>query len=228
MKRLTLIFLWVFLGISFGLRAQMPDSLQVKEEFLDKVLMDTTIVDKGTISKKGRKPREDHFLYKMFKKDFPNPKKAMLLSFALPGTGQIYNRRWWKPPLVYGGMGWSIYNIVKNTNQYKIYRDAYINFQAGKPTGFEGQRFNNASDLKGRRDVLDKNRQLSFVAAILVYGVQGAEAFVDAHLRTFDVSDDLSLRMKLKPSLEMDELYGTAMGVGLSFRLEQRVDVPKF
>ena len=148
----------------------------------------------------------------------------MMLSFALPGTGQIYNRRWWKPPLVYGGMGLSIYNIVRNTNKYRRFRDAYIQKLAGEPTEFQGQRFDNANDLKTLRDGYDKNRQLSFVAAILVYGIQGAEAFVDAHLRTFDVSDDLSLRLRLKPSVESDRLTGTYVGIGLSFQLDKRAD----
>jgi hypothetical protein len=102
MKRLTTFFLWVFFLISFGLHAQSPDSIVVKKKSFKKVVMDSSLVENLTdtsivsinkkLSKKGRKPEEDRFFYKVFKKDYPNPKTAMLLSFALPGTGQIYNR----------------------------------------------------------------------------------------------------------------------------------------
>lgn len=237
MKRLTIIFFWVFLTASFKLQAQVPDSVQTISNDSPSILLDssfvlnsldTTITNQEKLSSKGRKPKNERFLYKVFNKDYPNPKTAMLLSFALPGTGQIYNKRWWKPPLVYGGMGLSIYNIVKNTNNYKRFRDAYIQFLAGETTEFEGQRFNNAADLKNARDTFDKNRQLSFVAALVVYGIQGAEAFVDAHLRTFDVSDDLSLRIKLKPAIETNQLYGTAMGIGLSVQFERPTPTPNF
>ena len=240
MKRLTAFFLYLFLGTSPALHAQAPDSIAFKKEPFKKVLLDSSFVenlsdttmmamenDSTKSSKKGRKPKEDRFLHKIFTKGYPNPKTAMLLSFALPGTGQIYNRRWWKPPLVYAGMGWSIYSIVQNTNQYKRYRDAYILKLAGEPHEFSGTRFDNVTDLKRVRNGFDKNRQLSFVAAILVYGIQGAEAFVDAHLRTFDVSDDLSLRMRINPALDMDYLYGTSVGIGLTFQLDKRVEVPK-
>lgn len=233
MKRLTIFFLWVFILTSFKLRAQVPDSISIKSAPFKKVILDSSFVenlaDTTIISKKnkGRKPQEDRFFYKVFKKDYPNPKTAMLLSFALPGTGQIYNRRWWKPPLVWAGMGWSIYSIVRNTNQYKIYRDAYINSLAGEPTGFEGQRVNTPTNLKQFRDGFDKNRQLSFVAAILVYGIQGAEAFVDAHLRTFDVSDDLSLNMRIIPTLETGYSNDMMVGIGVNFYFEKRIEQPK-
>lgn len=233
MKRPTIFFLWIFLMTSFGMRAQVVDSIPEQSKLFKKVVLDSNFVenlpDTSIINskKKGRKPQEDRFLYKVFKKDYPNPKTAMLLSFAIPGMGQIYNRRWWKPPVVWGGMGWSIYNIVKNTNQYKIYRDAYIQSLAGETTVFEGQRFNNPNDLKQIRDGYDKNRQLSFVAAILVYGIQGAEAFVDAHLRTFDVSDDLSLNMRVKPAFENNFTGEMTMGIELSFHFEKRVEQPK-
>lgn len=237
MKRLSIFHILLFLLASLNLQAQAPDSVAIqkkqykkvkKKTVLDENVVDSTIVaiqnDSAKISKKGRKPQEDRFFYKVFKKDYPNPKTAMLLSFALPGTGQIYNRSWWKPPIVYAGMGWSIYSIVQNTKKYKRFRDAYILALAGEPqdTGFD-----NLNDLKQIRDGFDKNRQLSFVAAILVYGVQGAEAFVNAHLKTFDVSDDLSLQMKVKPAFETGYLNETTMGVGLNFQFQKRVEQPK-
>jgi len=233
MKRPAIFFLWVFLMTSFAMRAQVSDSISVRKNPFKKIMLDSNFVENLpdttniTDKKKGRKPQEDRFLYKVFKKDYPNPKTAMLLSFALPGMGQVYNRRWWKPPLVWAGMGWSIYKIVENTNNYKIYRDAYINSLAGETTGFEGQRVNTPANLKQFRDGFDKNRQLSFVAAILVYGIQGAEAFVDAHLRTFDVSDDLSLKMRVKPAFDSNFNGEITMGIGLSFYFEKRVEQSK-
>jgi len=226
MKRFIFFFSLIFGTIV--IQAQVPDSLSMIEKTTD--VQDVSIVEKAPILQDStkKKARKDRFLYRVFNKDYPNPKTAMLLSFALPGTGQIYNKRWWKVPLVYGGMGWSIFSIVRNTNQFFRFRDIYIQALAGEPHEFSGTRLDNVSGLERIRDGFDRNRQLSFVAAILVYGIQGAEAFVDAHLKTFDVSDDLSLRVKLKPSMETDYINGTVTGIGLSFRLEQKKQTPTF
>lgn len=161
--------------------------------------------------------RKQGYLYRLFKTDYPNPKKALLLSAAFPGGGQIYNKGWWKLPFVWGGYALLIYSVDFNTRNYKLLRDAYIAELEGREHPFSGTRLQ-ANDLKRLRDQYDKNKQLSYIGIVALHLVQSAEAFVDAHLKTFDVSDDLSL--KVKPAIQ--EIPGDAPAAGVGFVLMWR------
>jgi hypothetical protein len=127
--------------------------------------------------------------------DYPNPRKAIILSLAFPGGGQLYNKRWWKVPFVWGGFVALAYAADYNTRNYRLLRDAYIAELAGEEHPFSGSRLQ-ANDLRRLRDQFDKNKQLSYIGMVGLHLVQAAEAFVDSHLKTFDVSDDLSLGMR--------------------------------
>ncbi len=136
--------------------------------------------------------------HRTFKENWPDPKKAATLSLVLPGAGQLYNKRWWKVPLVYGAMGAMVYSIDYNTRNYRRFRDAYILALQGKPHEFSA--FNLETDaIRRYRDQYDKRRQLSWIGLVAVHLLQAAEAFVDANLMQFDVSDDLSLRWRIGP-----------------------------
>ncbi len=126
---------------------------------------------------------------------YPDPRKAIYLSLAFPGGGQLYNKRWWKVPIVWGGFVALAYAADYNTRNYRLLRDAYIAELAGEEHPFSGTRLQ-ANDLRRLRDQFDKNKQLSYIGMVGLHLVQAAEAFVDSHLKTFDVSDDLSLRMQ--------------------------------
>lgn len=142
----------------------------------------------------------------------PTPRKALLLSLVLPGAGQIYNRRWWKVPLVFGAMGGIIYTIDLNQTNYRQFKQALEDVSAGRADSFQG-RFS-ANTLRTLRDIYDRRTQLSYIGSVAVYGLIAIEAFVDAHLQDFDVDENLSLR--LKPSFPVDPLRGTpGVGVGL-------------
>ena len=171
----------------------------------------TTIADGDTV-----KAKKKRFLYSLLKEDYPNPNKALYFSLALPGAGQIYNRRWWKAPLVWGADGWLIYVSQYNARNYKRFRDAYVKELNKMEHEFTGTGLK-ADDLKRLRDQFDKRKQLSYIGIFAVHLVQAAEAFVDCHLKTFDVSDDLSLQWQ--PSIEATPFAGPAIGVGLSLRL---------
>ena len=133
-----------------------------------------------------------------FSENYPNPKKALLLS-VFPGGGQAYNKKWWKIPLVYGAMGGMIYLIDRNTNDYLYFKRAYRRKVRGLPHDLTGQGgLDSPTYLKTYRDQADKNMQLSYIGLVAVFGLSGVEAFVDAHLSSFDVSDDLSLDLKPK------------------------------
>ncbi len=151
-----------------------------------------------------------------FSRDYPNPKKAALLSLALPGAGQVYNKGIWyvKVPIIYGALGGMVYAIHFNQSNYRDFRDAYRLKLQDKPHQYSGTQFDNERVLRILRDSYDKNTQLSYIGFVAVYALQSVEAFVHAHLKTFDVNDDLTLRVK--PQLNTDLLTGAPTpGVGI-------------
>lgn len=126
----------------------------------------------------------------------PNPKKAAFLSLILPGAGQIYNGRWWKTPFVYAAIGGSIAYLQVNQSRYYRFKRALELELAKKPHEFTGK-INNAEALRNLRNKYDKNTQTSYIGVVVVYGIVAVEAFVDAHLQNFDISDDLSIKFKI-------------------------------
>ncbi|MCB0548066.1 MAG: hypothetical protein KDD19_10815 [Phaeodactylibacter sp.] len=153
-----------------------------------------------------------------FNRDYPNPKRAALLSLAIPGAGQLYNKRWWKVPLVYGALTGMVLVVDYNQSLYRRLRDALNLKRQGEEHEFTGTTLDNLSTLRSLRDSYDKNTQTAYVGIVLVYTLQAMEAFVDAHLKGFDVNDDLSLRVK--PNVEFIAPLGQpVMGIGVSIPL---------
>ncbi|MCE1165270.1 MAG: DUF5683 domain-containing protein [Bacteroidetes bacterium] len=113
-----------------------------------------------------------------------SPLKAVLYSMALPGLGQLYNKSYWKIPVIWAFGGYFIYEIVNNNNKYLDYKDAYLRSQTPyNPTG--DQR------LKTIRDFYRDQRDQFYLYAALVYMINIFDAYVDAHLFDFDVSDKM-------------------------------------
>ncbi len=142
----------------------------------------------------------------------PNPKRAMWLAVVLPGAGQIYNRKYWKLPIVYGGFMGCIYAWRWNNQMYRDYSQAYMDIMDDDPTtqsynqflhlGAEvtdanKSRYQNL--FKKRKDYYRKYRDLSIFCLIGVYALSIIDAYVDASLSQFDISKDLSL--KIEPSV---------------------------
>lgn len=125
-------------------------------------------------------------------KRLPVPKKALMYSLILPGSGQIYNGRWWKAPFVYAAIGGVVYAIDYNQGLYRRLKTAYVKDLNGEEHEFTGRL--NRQALKNARDSFDKNTQLSYIGLVIVYLLGAAESFVDAHLQNFDVDEDLSIR----------------------------------
>lgn len=130
----------------------------------------------------------------------PNPKKSALYSLILPGSGQIYNGNWWKTPFVYAAIGGSVAYLQINQSRYKRFKTALELELAKKPHEFTGK-INSAEALRNLRNKYDKNTQTSYIGVVVVYGIVAVEAFVDAHLQNFDISDDLSIKVKM-PGLQ--------------------------
>ena len=121
------------------------------------------------------------------------PARAVLLSALLPGAGQIYNRKYWKAPIAWGGLGLCAYLIRDNTRQYQRFRDGYAAMVDDDPatvSEFEGR---NAASVRETADTYQKWRDQAYLALVGVYILNVVDASVDAHFVRFDVSEDLSM-----------------------------------
>ena len=139
----------------------------------------------------------------------PDPKRALWLALVIPGGGQIYNRKYWKLPIVYGGFIGCLYAMNWNNTMYKDYSQALIDLVDNDPGTQSYNQFlhlgtqitpANASRyediFKKRKDKFRRWRDLSFFVMVGVYALSVIDAYVDAELSVFDISDDLSLRVE--------------------------------
>ena len=139
----------------------------------------------------------------------PNPKRAMWLAIVLPGAGQIYNRKYWKLPLVYGGFVGCVYAMQWNNMMFRDYSKAYQDIMDTDPTTQSYNQFLHLGTritdenktqyqniFKSRKDKYRRWRDLSFFCLLGVYALSIVDAYVDASLSEFDISDDLSLRVE--------------------------------
>ena len=139
----------------------------------------------------------------------PDPKRALWLALVIPGGGQIYNRKYWKLPIVYGGFIGCLYAMNWNNNMYKDYSQAYLDIMDNDPGTASYNRFlhlgaqvtdsnkDRYKDIfKKRKDKFRRWRDLSFFVLVGVYALSVIDAYVDAELSVFDISTDLSLRVE--------------------------------
>lgn len=148
-----------------------------------------------------------------------SPAKAAFYSAVFPGGGQIYNNKyWWQLPVIYGGLGISIYFYIDNDRVYDRYRTAYRLRKAGLPeeftNPFNGERFISDEGLENAQRQLQKNKDISLLTAVLIYVLQIVEASVTAHLLQFDTSDNLSLQ----PITIPDPTFENTPKVGFSIK----------
>jgi hypothetical protein len=131
-----------------------------------------------------------------------SPHKATLYSMILPGLGQAYNRKYWKIPIVYAGFGVFYYLIDYNNTEYQLWKDAY-NHTLLDPDGLEDP-VNDYEELYGdnpdflldRKNEARRYRDLNYILAGVWYMLNVLDATVDAHLFSWEVDDNLSLRME--------------------------------
>lgn len=187
---------------------------------------DTINAEQLTKGAKLPKPKRDWATWK------PNPKRAMWLAIVLPGAGQIYNRKYWKLPLFYGGFVGCAYAIKWNSQMYHDYAQAYMDIMDDDPNTQSYNSFlhlgNTITDsnksryqelFRKRKDRYRRYRDLSIVATAAVYALSVIDAYVDASLSEFDISDDLSLHVA--PTIISDQMgrnpvKSSAIGLGCS------------
>ena len=126
------------------------------------------------------------------------PGRSALYSLIVPGAGQIYNGSYWKAPIVWGVVGAMGTVMAFNIDQYKEFDARYITALKAEMEGIPNPDPGglSSSQLFDLRTQANKNRQLSIVAFSFVWLGNAIEAYVDAHLKEFDISDDLSIRLR--------------------------------
>lgn len=165
----------------------------IQEEPIQSILIDST---------KIMKPQRDWTTWR------PDPKRALWLALVLPGAGQIYNRKYWKLPIIYGGFIGCIYALTWNNMMYKDYSQAYQDIMDDDPNTASynkflhlGVKIDSSNEehykevFKNRKDKYRRWRDLSIFVMIGVYALSVIDAYVDAELSAFDISKDLSLKV---------------------------------
>jgi hypothetical protein len=165
----------------------------------------------------------------------PDPMKAVWLGSIVPGLGQIYNRSYWKLPIVYGGFMGCAYAITYTNNQYVSYKEAYRSiyydiqnssvsnspekaYIAILPEGYTIERMGGASAYQKRlyewQNTTRRYRDLSIAATAIVYALTLVDAYVDAQLFDFDISTDLTLNVQ--PNIYYDEMHQQSAEIKLA------------
>ncbi|MBR5633914.1 MAG: hypothetical protein IKW78_01865 [Prevotella sp.] len=138
----------------------------------------------------------------------PETKRAMWLSIVLPGAGQIYNRKYWKLPIIYGGFVGCAYAMRWNNQMYHDYSQAYMDLMDDDPKTESYNQFMHLGAkitdanitryqelFRKRKDRYRRWRDMSFFVMVGIYAMSVVDAYVDASLSEFDISDDLSLEV---------------------------------
>lgn len=150
-----------------------------------------------------------------------SPAKAAFLSAVFPGAGQIYNNRyWWQLPLIYGGLGISIYSYIDANNSYDRYRTAFRRRKAGLPDEFtreDGSLILDETGLERAQEQFNSNRNYSLLSVALIYILQITEASVRAHLLQFDTSKNLSITPITIPDNSFRERPKVGLTIKYSF-----------
>lgn len=165
----------------------------------------------------------------------PNPKRALWLALVLPGAGQIYNRKYWKLPIIYGGFLGCTYALMWNQQMYKDYSQAYLDLMDDDPNTksyedilpprykIDGNEERFQRIFKNKKDYYRRYRDLSAFAFIGVYIISVIDAYVDAQLSEFDISRDLSLQ--IEPAAIKNRMYNRnsqALGLQCNFKIKSR------
>lgn len=177
-----------------------------------------SIVNVDKLSKKElRKQRKALKKSKQIEYNPLSPSKAAFYSAIFPGMGQIYNKKYWKAPIVWGALAIPAYYYQINNSDYKRFRNAYRLRQNGLVDEFtiDGQEIVSTETLERAQEQLRENRDFSLLSGIILYILQIVEASVNAHLMQFNTDDSLTL----KPTIIQDPIGIDAPVVGLNFKI---------
>ena len=199
----------------------------------DSLVVDTLLLDDATLTGIiDSVQREDEYIFqrkyvntKPNGRFIPDPKKALWLAIVIPGGGQIYNRKYWKLPLVYGGFLGCVYAMTWNNTMYRDYSQAYIDIMDSDPNtksyenfipvqyDVEANKTHLQDVFRRKKNYYRRFRDLSMFCMIGVYALSIIDAYVDAELSSFDISRDLT--MKVHPTV-IHEKYSAMRASGMS------------
>jgi len=217
MQRFVIILILFSLGLT-GIaqnnqpKKVVPDTVPEKKQSPKPVVIDTIHEKKHSI-----KPVvPDSILEKLH-----SPKKATIMSLCLPGLGQIYNKKYWKVPIIYAGFGVLSYLIVFNTNYYLTYKSAYIESFNGDSSGNYSDivRKYPTSSILSAREYYRRNLEISIIFTAVLYILNITDAAVDANLFTYDIKKDLSFKVEpaLIPPAPLSRSYTSGVRFSLNF-----------
>jgi len=157
----------------------------------------------------------------------PNSSRSTWLALLIPGGGQIYNRKYWKLPIFYGGFAACTYALVWNNRMYHDYQNAYIDLMDDNestnsyldlfPANYKYDKEQLETVLKNRKDKYRRWRDMSIFAYIGVYFLSVVDAYVDAELSDFDITPDLSMHIEPAVLNSSNSLDGSTVGVSCKF-----------
>ena len=204
----------------------LTDSLNRRNQLelqLLKAPIDTTILAMKTDSiQKGNPQPKKRFI--------PDSQRSVWLALVFPGAGQIYNRKYWKLPIVYGGFVGCTYALSWNNKMYKDYSQAYLDIMDDDPntksyedflpmnSSIAGQEERFKEIFRKRKDAYRRQRDLSIFAFIGVYLLSVIDAYVDAELSDFDITKDIGL--KVEPAMFNDGKSKNFGSIGLQCSLK--------
>ena len=211
---------------SVSLTHAVSDSVVINRAVYEDSVVDGRIFMADTL--KNVRPKRNWATWR------PNAKRAMWLAIVLPGAGQIYNRKYWKLPFVYGGFVGCAYAMRWNNQMFRDYSQAYMDIMDDDPNTQSYNQFLHlgakidSSNIdryqrlfKNRKDKFRRWRDLSFFCLVGVYAISIIDAYVDASLSEFDISKDLSLRVEptiinRSNGLQTNPLRDNSLGVSCS------------
>ena len=192
---------------------------QVVDDDMDFIIADSLDKAKSTSNIKPKRQKRDWNTWK------PDVKRALWLSIVLPGAGQIYNHKYWKLPIFYGGVVGCVYAMTWNSNMYRDYSQAYMDLVDNNPSTQSYNQFLHLGNkitpenearyeeiFRKRKDRYRRWRDLSVFSLIGVYALSIIDAYVDASLSDFDISKDLS--MHIQPTIINNQLNSNPLNSG--------------
>ncbi len=226
-----LIFCLLCLLTCITASAQQPSTLDVP---------DTTAEEEGAFYKQkealgdstqvARLDTIEKVRFKLIKSildnKYPNPNRAAAMSLLLPGSGQIYNKKLWKLPIVYGALGGLGFYAIESTKDYRTFRDAYLAVVDNEVDTVSPFATLSESGHLTLRDRFNKQRQQAYIFFTLAWILNSVDAFVDAHLNSFDVSEDIS--MQINPaSIRVGDANGLGLGLHFTYQNDKH-QIPAF
>lgn len=201
----------LIVGITFLLFFTSSITAQVKDSAI--------VIKTDSVLTKTGKVKSDSTGEVKINHKYHSPRKAAIMSAILPGAGQVYNKKYWKLPIIYAGAAGLVYSFQFNQSHYLKYRNAYkyrIDGDASTIDNYVG--IYSDDNLNTLQKYYHRYRDLTVIGFAALYALNVIDASVDAHLFTFDVSDDLSLNVQ--PTLiniAGSNRYTTGFGISMHF-----------